>query len=454
MGGLHAGQDPSGRPGPLREALRPPPSPVCAGLRLARLAAMEMTVLPQLAVATGLGLLVGLQRQRTVDEVAGVRTFPLITLLGLTLALLSDLYGGWVLAAGLLAILALIVAGNVARWRGQPVPDAGITTEVAALVMYGVGAAVGAGLTVPAVVTTGLVAALLHWKDPLHDLAARMGDADFDAVVRFVLIALVILPALPDRDYGPFDVLNPFEIWLMVVLIVGISLAGYVAFKLFGTRGGAIVAGILGGLISSTATSVSYARRSAEQPDRSPAAAVVVTVASMVVFARVLVEIAVVAPGIFLRTAPPLAALGGLMLVLALVLLARAPGDRAAEAQDPEPPSDLTSAILFGALYAAVLFAVSFARAYLGSGGLYAVAALSGLTDMDAITLSTAQLVKGGALSAETGWRLILVGSMTNLVFKAGVVAALGHPRLRRRVFAVFGVAVVGGLAILLLWPS
>ncbi|HSW28689.1 MAG TPA: MgtC/SapB family protein [Longimicrobiales bacterium] len=415
---------------------------------------MEMTILPQLAVATGLGLLVGLQRQRTADEVAGVRTFPLITLLGLGLAILSDLYGGWLLAAGLLSVLALIVAGNVARWRGRPEPDHGITTEVAALVMYGVGAAVGAGLTAPAVVTTGLVAALLHWRDPLHELAERMGDADFDAVVRFGLIALVILPALPDRDYGPFAVLNPFEIWLMVVLIVGISLAGYVAFKLFGARTGAVVAGILGGLISSTATAVSYARRSAEDPDRSPAAAVVVTLASMVVFVRVLVEIAVVAPGIFWRTAPPLAALGALLLALSLALLVRAPGDHAAEARDPEPPSDLKSAVMFGALYAAVLFAVSFAREYLGSGGLYAVAALSGLTDMDAITLSTAQMVKGGALSTDTGWRLILVGSLTNLVFKAGVVASLGHARLRRRIFAVFSVAIAGGVAILLFWPD
>jgi len=414
---------------------------------------MEIGLLPKIGVATALGLLVGLQRQRTVDEVAGVRTFPLIALLGLALALLSDLYGGWILAVGLLSVLVLVVSGNIARWRTQTVPDAGITTEVASLLMYGVGAAVGAGLAAPAVVVTGLVAALLHWKDPLHDFAARLGDADFDAIVRFVLIALVILPALPDRGYGPYAVLNPFEIWLMVVLIVGISLAGYVAFKLFGTRAGAVVAGALGGLISSTATAVSYARRSAQDPGRCAAAAVVVTLASMVVFARVLVEIAVVAPGIFTTTAPPLAAMGGLMLVLALALLWRSPGGPAADASDPEPPSDLKSAIAFGALYAAVLLAVSFAREYFGEGGLYAVAALSGLTDMDAITLSTAQLVKSGALAPESGWRLILVGSMTNLVFKAGVVAAIGHARLRARVFAVFGAAILGGAAILLFWP-
>src|SRR3972149_11262914 len=120
---------------------------------------METAVLHQLAVATGLGLLGGLQRQRTANEVAGVRTFPLITLLGPPLALLSGLYGGWVLAAGLLSVLALVVAADLARWRAQTAPDTGITTEIAALLMYGVGAMVGAGHAAPAVGLTGLGAA-------------------------------------------------------------------------------------------------------------------------------------------------------------------------------------------------------------------------------------------------------------------------------------------------------
>ena len=415
---------------------------------------MTLTLLHEIAVATGLGLLVGLQRQWATQEVAGIRTFPLITLLGLTFMVLAQSQGGWLPGAGLLGVVSLMVFANVARWREGGDPGTGITTEVAALVMYGVGAMVGLGLMGPAVVTTGIVAVLLHWKDPLHTFVRRLGEPDFDAVVSFVLIAFVILPVLPNRDYGPYQVLNPFEIWLMVVLIVGISMAGYVAFKFFGTRAGAVVAGITGGLISSTATTVGYARRSRDNPARSPAAAVVVTLASVVVFGRVLVEIAVVAPDIFTATAPPLIAMGLLMLVLALVLLVRAPGEHEAEASDPEPPSDLKAAIVFGGLYAAVLLAVSFAREYLGEGGLYAVAALSGLTDMDAITLSTAKLVNGGGLAPEVGWRLILVGSLSNLVFKAGVVASLGHAFLRRRIFTVFGVALVGGIALLFLWPS
>jgi uncharacterized membrane protein (DUF4010 family) len=415
---------------------------------------MNLTLLQNIALATGLGLLVGMQRQWAVREMAGIRTFPLITLMGLMFMVLARAHGGWLPAAGLLGVVTLLVVANVARWHAGEKPDLGITTEVAALVMYGVGAMVGLGLTAPAVVTTGIIAVLLHWKDPLHTFVAKLGEPDFDAIVGFVLIAFVILPVLPNQDYGPYRVLNPFEIWLMVVLIVGISMAGYVAFKFFGTRAGAVVAGFTGGLISSTATTVGYARRSRENPARSPAAAVVVTLASVVVFGRVLVEIALVAPDIFGATAPPLAAMGGFMLLLALVLLVRAPGEHGPEAADPDPPSDLKAAIVFGGLYAAVLLAVSFAQEYLGREGLYAVAALSGLTDMDAITLSTAKLVNVGGLAPEVGWRLILVGSLSNLVFKGGVVASMGHPRLRSRIFAVFGVALAGGVALLLFWPT
>jgi uncharacterized membrane protein (DUF4010 family) len=312
---------------------------------------MNLTLLHQIALATGLGLLVGLQRQWATREIAGIRTFPLITLLGLILTVLAQGYGGWLPAAGILSVVALMVIANVARWNAGDSAGTGITTEIAALVMYGVGAMLAMDLAAPAVVTTGLVAVLLHWKDPLHTFVKRIGESDFDAIVGFVLIAFVILPVLPNQDFGPYSVLNPFEIWLMVVLIVGISMAGYVAFKFFGTRAGAVVAGITGGLISSTATTVGYARRSRENPARSPAAALVVTLASVVVFGRVLVEIAVVAPDIFGETAPPLIAMGVLMLLIALVLLFRAPGEHDAEASDPEPPSDLKSAIVFGGLY-------------------------------------------------------------------------------------------------------
>jgi uncharacterized membrane protein (DUF4010 family) len=405
-------------------------------------------------IALGLGLLVGLQRTWADHEEAGIRTFPLITLLGFVAAILADSYGGWVVGAGLLAVTALLLTANLGLFRKTADPDTGVTTEMAALVMYGVGAMLGMGFMAPALVTGGVVAVLLHSKEPLHGLTGRIGKKDFEALIRLTIIALVILPVLPDRDFGPFRVLNPFEIWLMVVLIVGISMAGYVAFKLFGSRAGAVAAGILGGLISSTATTVSYAGRTVANPARSTGAALVILLASTVVFGRVLLELGVVAPELFGRVAPPLFAMMGVMVAISAVFVFRARDDEDHEIQEQEPPSDIKAALTFGGLYAAVLLAVAFAREFLGPGGLYVVAGISGLTDIDAITLSTAQLMKSGGLSPSTGWRVVQVGALANLVFKGGVVLALGHPKLRAKIALSFGLALVGGVGILWLWPG
>jgi uncharacterized membrane protein (DUF4010 family) len=415
---------------------------------------MDSTLLLNLGITVGLGLLVGLQRERAADEVAGIRTFTIIALLGFVCGVLSSEVGDWIVPAGLLALVGLIAAAGALRAHGTGTVDSGITTEVAALVLFALGTLLALDHTVLALVVGGGVAVLLHWKEPMHAFAGRIEGADFEAIFRLALIGLVILPVLPNRDMGPAGVLNPFEIWLMVVLIVGISMAGYVAFKLLGSRGGAVAAGLLGGLISSTATTVSYARRSASDPGAEAASSLVLLVASVVVYGRVLAEIAIVAPPYLSATAPPLVAAMAVMAVLAVIVALRVSGTRAAGLEREEPPSELRAAIAFGLLYALVLVSVALARERFGPGALFGVAALSGLTDMDAITLSTAQLMNRDDLPPETGWRLIMVGAMANLVFKGGVVAALGSAELRRRIVVLFGASLAGSAAILLLWPG
>jgi uncharacterized membrane protein (DUF4010 family) len=238
----------------------------------------------------------------------------------------------------------------------------------------------------------------------------------------------------------------------MVVLIVSLSLAGYVAYKLFGAGAGTVLAGILGGLISSTATTAGYARRSREAPELSRLAALVVMIASAVVYARVLMEIAAVARGSFLALAPPLAAMLG---VAALISTAAwlAGRDRDEEPPEPENPAELKPALAFGALYAAILLAVAFARHRFGTTGLYTVAAISGLTDVDAITLSTSRLVQAARLDPDTGWRAILLASLSNLVFKGGIVAVLGSRALLGRIAVLFGALLLGGGLVFFLWP-
>jgi uncharacterized membrane protein (DUF4010 family) len=414
---------------------------------------MDLAVTFQkLGIALGLGLLVGLQREYAVSQLAGIRTFPVITVFGAVCALLGQEFGGWVVGLGAVALAALVVVGNVAKMRAGD-NDPGLTTEVAVLLMYGVGAYLVVGHAPVAVAVGGGLAVLLSWKEPLHGFVKRIGPADIRAVMQFALVTLVILPVLPDQSYGPYGAFNPYRSWLMVVLIVGISLGGYVAYKLFGQQTGALLGGVLGGLISSTATTVSYARRVRGAPETAVLGAAVVVIASAVAFARVVAEVAVVAPDRFRRMAPPLAAMGvwvALLAVGAYFRARRAPADMPPQSN----PAELSSALIFGGLFALVTLASAAARDAFGTRGLYGVAVLSGLHDLDAITLSTAQSVDRGEVEPSTGWRVVLVAALSNLLVKALVAGLLGSRRLLAWVATLFGGAAAGGAALLLLWPD
>lgn len=406
----------------------------------------------RLGVALGLGLLIGLQRQRTNSRLAGFRTFPLISALGALCGLLAPHFGGWVVAGGFASLALVIVGGRLPLRQGEEDPP-GVTTEIAMLVMFAVAAYGMIGSTAVAIAVGGATAVLLHLKPQLHTLAAKIGDPDFTAIMQFVLISLVILPVLPHRNYGPFDVLNPFKIWLMVVLIVGISLGGYIIYKFVGTRAGIWASGILGGLISSTATTVSLARRSQQDQQNPALGAFVILLASAVVFLRVAILVGATAPTFarfavipFLVMFTILGLLGWSNLRKLQVSVSTMPAQ--------ENPSELKPAILFGLLYAGVLMAVAAAKKFLGDTGLFGVAILSGLTDMDAITLSVTQLTASTQISEITGLRLILVASLSNLVFKAGTVAVLGSRGLLWRVALGFGIAAVVAIGLLAFWPA
>lgn len=412
---------------------------------------MDVALLQQLAIALGLGLLVGLQREWAAKEIAGIRTFPLITAFGTLSGTLAQHAGGWILAAALASVATMIAVGNLAKVRRGDT-DPGITTEIAALLMFGVGAALAYGYIVGGVTVAGAVAVLLQSKQPLHNFVAKIGEGELREIIRLVLIGLVILPLLPNREFGPYHVINPFKIWLMVVLIVGISLAAYLLSRMLGPKPGSILAGVLGGLISSTATTVAYSRRSRADGRLVTTGTIVIITASAVVFARAIFEILLVAPGIATRTLPPLIAMG--LWVSAIAVASFVFLGRGTASSEEHPPSDFKAAVAFGALYAVVLLLVAVADEHLGRESLYLVAGLSGLTDMDAITLSTAQLVDTGRLDGSVGWRLILTGALANLVFKGAVVATLGPAALRARVLVAFGLAVAGGGALLLWWPA
>ncbi|MGH8628830.1 MAG: MgtC/SapB family protein [Gammaproteobacteria bacterium] len=399
----------------------------------------------------GLGLLIGLQRQLAGSAVGGIRTFPLIALLGAMCGLLASVWSELIVVAGFIGITTMAVLANLAKYK-EDAATGGQTTEVAALLTYVLGAFLATKNYPVAIVVGGVIAVLLHFKEPMHQFAGRMTERDVQAVMRFVIISLIILPVLPDEVFGPYQVLNPREIWLMVVLIVGIGLAGYGSYKLFGEQAGVVLGGILGGLISSTATTVAYARRIKDNPEAASLAAITIVIASSVAAARVIVEVAVVAPNILGAVAPPLGALCLLMVMISIAMLMfhKTRGDAMPK---QENPAELKSALFFGTIYALIVFATAAVKERFGGQALYVIAVVSGVVDVDAITLSTAQLAAAQRVDTTTTWQVILIASLVNLVFKAGVALMLGSAKLFLRVALAFGLAIAGGVLILLAWP-
>ena len=282
---------------------------------------------------------------------------------------------------------------------------------------------------------------LLHWKKPLHSWVLRLGDRDFEIIVRFVLIALVILPVLPDQDLGPYSAFNPFTAWLMVVLIVGINLVGFVAFRLVGTRAGGWLAGLLGGLVSK------------RERGLGPVAALVILVASAVVYGRVLVELAVVAPDLLESMAGPAATFTAILLVLSVLVFRAVRSNTDSELPERENPARIRQALVFAALYVVILFGVAAAREHIGTEAVYAVAFVSGLTDVDALTVSVAQLYSGGETPGFEAWRVIFLATLSNLLFKILAASILGSSQLRAWILGTGAVALATGVAMLVFWP-
>jgi uncharacterized membrane protein (DUF4010 family) len=414
---------------------------------------VDSAVLGTLSLALGIGLLIGLQRERAGSAIGGIRTFPLVALLGAVCGLLAAEWGGVIVVAGFIGVVTIAVLANLGKRGSDDTEPGGQTSEAAAMLTYALGACLATGQYAAAIVVGGVTAVLLQFKKPMHRFAGRMSERDIQAVMRFVIVTLIVLPVLPNETYGPYRVLNPREIWLMVVLIVGIGLAGYVAAKLVGEQAGVVLAGILGGLVSSTATTVAYARRvKGAKAEAVPIAALVIMIASTVAAARVIVLVAVVAPAILAAVAPPLAALLLLMIVVSVAMLLKG-GKPANQMPEQENPAELKSALVFAAIYAAIIFATAAAKDYFGDQALYAIAVISGFVDVDAITLSTAQLAAVQRVDVTTTWRVIMVALLVNLVFKAGATLLLGSAALFVRVALAFGVSIAGGVLILWVWP-
>jgi len=404
------------------------------------------------AVSAGIGLLVGLERERNPTAKAGVRTFTLIAILGTLSALLTSATGSaWSLGVGALCVAGTLVAAYL-QDKATIRDDSGTTTVVAAVVVFFLGAANYFGYrTVAAALGVGMTV-LLYFKPEIEGFSQKLTGQDLRSMLQFAVLTAVVLPLLPDRTFGPYGVLNPFQIWLMVVLVAAVSLSGYVAWRLTLGRHGLLLSGVLGGLVSSTATTLGYARQAATGTQTTAAAALVILLANATMLVRVLVLVGAVAadalPAAVMVIAPALLiALGGVAWRYKSV-------DPAATSDGEafRNPTQLKTALGFGAAYAVILLVAALANDRLGAGGVLAVAAVSGLTDVDAITLSSMQMLNRETLPQSTSITAVGVAVGSNLVFKAVMASAAGGPELRRSVVRAFAAVLLGlaaGLAAL-----
>jgi len=413
-----------------------------------------LTILFCLATALAAGLLIGAEREQQGQKTfGGIRTFPLVALTGALAALVHV----WALVALAVAVGGLL---GVSYWRDtrdeSDEERIGLSTEIAAITTFALGALataewiglatqerlllVGAGATA--------VLGLLALKRALHDFVRRVSRDDVLATAKLLLLSVVVLPILPDQDTGPWGALNPRSIGVLVVLISAIGFAGYVAIRVFGARKGLGLTGLLGGLASSTAVTLTFSGRAKQSPELVTACSVAIVLASATMFPRIALELSAVSPTLAAAAAWPLGVAGAVGLAAGGLLFLRLSSERGAAVEAPlelKNPLTLSSAFKFAALFTGVLLVSKAAQTYLDDTGVYLSALVAGLADVDAISLSVARLHAEGTL--ELGPAVTAVGTAvaSNTLSKTVIALVLGGSKLAIRVGAAMGAALLAG---------
>lgn len=412
----------------------------------------ELQIVRSLGVSLGLGLIVGIERgwqARSAQEgqrVAGLRTFGLIGLSGGICGLLSREFGGGSFA---LAGLVLVVGVNsIAQWRlPSRFSHVGVTTIFAVLVTYSVGVLAALGYEVPAAAGAVATAILLGLKPKLHGWLRTLQERELFAVLQILVISIVVLPLLPNRGFGPYAALNPFEIWWMVVLVSTISFVGYFLVKALGPGRGLAVAALSGGLVSSTAITLSFARLGARRPELRPLLVVGIILASSIMFVRIIVIVAIVQFPLLIHVAPALGAMAAMGLVIAGWRWRRAV-HADTPAQPLSNPLDIGPALVFGVLLGLILLLSSWLKDQFGASGIYALSMASGIADVDAITLSLSRLA-GNGTAPEVATLGIFIAALVNTVTKSVLAGVIGGRAMAKLILApviLVALAGVGGI--------
>ncbi len=418
-----------------------------------------------LGLAVVAGLLIGLEREQSAPThsapdsfLGGARTYPLVALTGALAALLGRHFGASVVVVAFAAVVVFLVVAYVDVVRRAA--DRGLTSEAAFLITFLLGALSAAHEIIPqggrrvftVLGAAVAVTALLSAKPVVQPLMRRVSREDVVSVVKFLIVALLLVPWLPDRNFGPLGALNLRTIGWMMLLVAGVGFVGYAATRLLGPERGLTVTGFVGGLVSSTAVTLAMSSRSRGNPAMERPAALAVVLASSIVFVRVLVVVAFVDFRLATALAVPMLAMAVAGFGACAFLYRRQAGVRSEEPLQFKNPVSLSSAFEFALLFAAVMAGSRLASHYLGSAGVYAAALVAGTADMDAIALSMAEMA-GDQVALPVAATAVVLAGFANTVVKGALAAALGSWGYARIVASSFAVILVaGGLSLLAVW--
>jgi uncharacterized membrane protein (DUF4010 family) len=396
---------------------------------------MDLSIALRLAIALALGLIIGIEREwasRDTQEglrSAGVRSFGFVGLLGGVSALLAGEFGVVVLAIAFLGLVTMV--GLSYAFTAPKTEDYGTTTELALLIAFGLGALAMRGFAIEATGVAVVTAALLGAKQELHGFLRRLDRRELTATLQLLLIAAVLLPLLPNRDLGPWEALNPRTIGLLILLIAGISYVGYFAVRLLGTRVGILLTAALGGLTSSTAVTVAFARMAQRDRKAVPLLGAGIALAAATMAPRLLLEVGVINRSLLDLVALPIALLAVVPLLAALAIA------RLTAALDGQAeiaignPLELKAALGFGAALTGLFVLIRAAEAEFGNAGVYALAAISGSLDVDAVGISLAQAA-GKTLTPSVAATGLVTAALVNTAVKAILATAIGGWALAR----------------------
>jgi uncharacterized membrane protein (DUF4010 family) len=407
---------------------------------------MEISLILKFLISFAIGALIGTERERKqskIKEFAGIRTFMLIAVFGTSSAFLSTFYPNFILIA-FLGLVAMVGLSYMTSTR--EIGDIGITTEVVALLTFILGALcfTDEGLQIVPILAI-IITTLLAVKPYLHTFARKISQKEIINTLKFLIIAFVILPLLPDQTFGPLNVFNPYQIWLIVVFISGISFAGYILMKFIGAERGISATGIIGGLVSSTAVTTAMAARVRETDFIIRAAVFATVVASSMMFLRVLFEVAVINPNLISLLTVPMLSMGVVGIALGLLAWKTTKVREVGEDLKLKNPFSLKPALIFGMLFLIILYASKIADIYFGSSGIYITSIISGVADVDAITISMAILAKN-TISPDVAVTAITLAAISNTIVKFLIAIFFGTRKFGYLIGAIFAFIISVGL--------